>query len=172
MTDTPTNGGAAPAGSYQQVFAPQVQLAAQYVRDLSFENVAAQKGGAQEGRPDIKVGVNLDAQPKGENRFEVALKLNATATHGEATLFIAELDYAGVFVVSGVPETHLRPFLLIECPRILFPFARRVLSDVTRDGGYPPLMLDLIDFAQIYKQEIERRRAAQEAAAGAPTGTA
>ena len=159
MTDAEPNGGAQPAQQLQ----PQVSLSAQYVRDLSFENVAAQKGGAQEGRPDIKVGVNLDAQPRGENRYEVTMKLNAKATSGEDTTFVAELDYAGVFTVTGVPETHLRPFLLIECPRILFPFARRILADVTRDGGFPPLMLDLIDFAQIYKQELERRRAAQEA---------
>lgn len=152
MTEAQPNGGAA-------TFAPQVQLLAQYVRDLSFENAAAQKGLTAEGRPDIKVGVNLDAQPKGENRFEVTMKLNAEARSGENALFLAELDYGGLFVIGGVPETHLRPFLLIECPRILFPFARRILSDVTRDGGYPPLMLDLIDFAAIYKQEIDRRRA-------------
>jgi preprotein translocase subunit SecB len=155
MAETSPNGGAQPQ------FAPQVQLLAQYARDLSFENVAAQKGAAAEGRPDIKVSVNLDAQPKGDNRYEVTLKLNATATSGTDTLFIAELDYGGVFAITGVPETHLRPFLLIECPRILFPFARRILADVTRDGGYPPLMLDLIDFAAIYKQELDRRAALQ-----------
>ncbi len=159
MADSLPNGGAQP-----QQLNPQVSLLAQYVRDLSFENVAAQKGGAQDGRPDIKVGVNLDASPRGDDRYEVTMKLNAKATAGDATVFAVELDYAGVFTVTGVPETHLRPFLLIECPRILFPFARRVMADVTRDGGFPPLMLDLIDFAQIYKQELERRRAAQAAA--------
>jgi preprotein translocase subunit SecB len=164
MTDNLTNGGAPQPAGGQQPFAPQVQLSSQYVRDLSFENVAAQKGTAPEGRPDIKVSVNLDAQPKGDNRYEVMLKLNASATQGEATLFVAELDYAGLFTVTGVPETHLRPFLLIECPRILFPFARRILADTTRDGGFPPLMLDLIDFAQIYRQELERRRVAQQGA--------
>lgn len=155
MADTSTNGGSTP------VFAPQMQLLAQYVRDLSFENAAAQKGLNPEGRPDIKVSVNLDAQARGEDRYEVQLKLNAEARSGEAALFVAELDYGGLFVVKGVPETHLRPFLLIECPRVLFPFARRILADVTRDGGFPPLMLDLIDFAQIYKQELDRRRAAE-----------
>ena len=168
MTDTNTNGSAPQPEGGQPQFAPQVQLAAQYVRDLSFENVAAQKGNATEGRTDIKVSVNLDAQPKGDNRYEVMLKLNASATQAETTLFVAELDYAGVFTVTGVPETHLRPFLLIECPRILFPFARRILADVTRDGGFPPLMLDLIDFAQIYKQELERRRQAQGEASDTP----
>jgi preprotein translocase subunit SecB len=158
MAENEPNGAAQPQ---PQMLNPQVNLLAQYMRDLSFENVAAQKGGAQDGRPDIKVGVNLDAQPRGDNRYEVMMKLSAKATSGEATTFAVELDYAGVFQVTGVPETHLRPFLLIECPRILFPFARRIMADVTRDGGYPPLMLDLIDFAQIYKQELERRRAAQ-----------
>lgn len=163
MTDSNGSGGAPSAqGEGQALFAPKVQLVAQYARDLSFENVAAQKGTANTGRPDIRVSVNLDAQPKGDDRFEVTLKLSANAKSGEETLFLAELDYGGLFVVTGVPETHLRPFLLIECPRILFPFARRILSDVTRDGGYPPLMLDLIDFAQIYKQELEKRRAAQD----------
>ncbi len=161
MTDTDSNGAAAPK---TEQLNPQVSLAAQYTRDLSFENVAAMKPDAsQTGRPDIKVSVNLDAQPRGENRYEVMLKLTAKAMHGETTAFVVELDYAGVFTVTGVPDTHLRPFLLIECPRILFPFARRILSDVTRDGGYPPLMLDLIDFAAIYRQELERRRAAEGA---------
>ena len=165
MADTDANGGAAPQPSQEGV-QPRVNLLAQFIRDLSFENVAAVKGAAQQsGRPDIKVSVNLDAQDRGENRHEVRLKLSATAKSGEETAFIAELDYAGVFQVTGVPDTHLRPFLLIECPRILFPFARRVLADVTRDGGYPPLMLDLIDFAQIYRQELERRRAAGAAEA-------
>lgn len=161
MAEGENNGGAQPAQPAQQVINPQVGLVAQYMRDLSFENVAAQKGGVQEGRPDIKVSVNLDAKPKGDNRFEVTMKLNASATAGEQTVFVVELDYAGVFTVTGVPETHMRPFLLIECPRILFPFARRIMADVTRDGGYPPLLLDLIDFAAIYKQELERRRVAQ-----------
>jgi preprotein translocase subunit SecB len=159
MSDASTNGGAAPEA---QAIQPKVNLLAQYVRDLSFENVAAQKGAANNTRPEIKVSVNLDSKDRGDNRHEVSMKLSATAMAGEDTAFIAELDYAGVFQVTGVPDTHLRPFLLIECPRILFPFARRILADVTRDGGFPPLMLDLIDFAQIYRQELERRRTAGE----------
>ncbi|TVQ59852.1 MAG: protein-export chaperone SecB [Rhodobacteraceae bacterium] len=158
MAENEPNGGA-PAQSQPTTLNPKVALLAQYVRDLSFENVAAMKGGDTQGRPDIKVAVNLDAKARGEDRYEVSMKLTATATAGETTVFVVELDYAGLFTVTGVPETHMRPFLLIECPRILFPFARRILSDVTRDGGYPPLMLDLIDFAQIYKTEIERRAA-------------
>lgn len=167
MADTDGNGGA-PAEQQNRI-APQIGLVAQYVRDLSFENIAAQKGGAEgDGRPDIRVNVHLDANPKGEDRYEVVLKLTAKAVQGEATVFIVELDYAGIFTIKGVPETHTRPVLLIECPRILFPYARRIMSDVTRDGGYPPLMLDLIDFAAIYKGELERRRAAAAEKADAP----
>lgn len=148
---------------------PQVSIISQFVRDLSFENVAAQNQTETSEKPDIKVSVNLDAQPRGEDRYEVSLKLNATSTSGEATLFIAELDYAGIFAVKNVPQEHLHPFLLIECPRQLFPFARRIIADVTRDGGYPPLMLDMVDFVSIYRQEVARRQAAQ--GNGAPSGT-
>ena len=147
---------------------PQVSIISQYVRDLSFENAAAQNHVVAQGKPDIKVTVNLDAKNRGEDRYEVVLKINATSTSEDKTLFIAELDYAGVFQVKNVPQDHLHPFLLIECPRQLFPFARRIVADVTRDGGFSPLMLDMVDFVGIYRQELERRKAAQEAS-GAPT---
>lgn len=163
------------AGVAAGAMAPKVAIQAQYVRDSSFENVAVQSGtGRMDAKPEIKVGVNLDAQKKGEELFEVILKVNATATNEAATMFIAELEYAGVFKVEGVPENQLHPFLLIECPRILFPFARRIVADMTRDGGYPPLMLDMVDFAGLYRNEVERRRAAQasETANGDTVGTA
>lgn len=140
---------------------PQISIVSQYVRDLSFENVAAQTQAQPQSKPEIKVSVNLDAQPRGEDRYEVALKLNATSKAEEHTMFVAELDYAGVFVVKNVPQEQLHPFLLIECPRQLFPFARRIMADVTRDGGFPPLMLDMIDFVSIYRQEVARRQAEQ-----------
>lgn len=145
---------------------PQISILSQYVRDLSFENVAAQAQVSSQEKPDIKVSVNLDAQPRGEDRYEVRLKLSATSTAGGSTMFVAELDYAGVFTVKNVPQEHLHPLLLIECPRQLFPFARRIIADVTRDGGYPPLMLDMVDFVAIYRQELARRQAEQ------PVGTA
>lgn len=150
---------------------PQVAIVSQYVRDLSFENVAAQAQTTTQAKPDIKVTVNLDARAHGEDRYEVILKLNAESKAEDKTLFLAELDYAGVFVVRNVPQEQLHPFLMIECPRQLFPFARRIIADVTRDGGYPPLMLDMVDFVSIYRQELERRAAAQ-GAGGAPVGTA
>jgi preprotein translocase subunit SecB len=143
--------------------APKISIQAQYVRDMSFENVAVQKGdGRLDAKPDIQVGVNLDAKKRTDNQFEVILKVNATAKSDDAVMFIVELEYAGIFRVENVPEQQLHPVLLIECPRILFPFARRIVADATRDGGYPPLLLDMVDFAGIYTAEVKRR---QEAAA-------
>lgn len=152
---------------------PQVAIVSQFVRDLSFENVAAQKQMNTQVKPEIRVTVNLDAKDRKDDRYEVALKLNATSKAGEDTLFIVELDYAGIFMIKNVPQEQLHPFLMIECPRQLFPFARRIVADVTRDGGYPPLMLDMVDFVAIYRQELERRAAQQVAASGAaPTAQA
>ena len=150
--------------------APKISIQAQYVRDLSFENVAVQSGdGKLDAKPDIQVGVNLDAKKRSDNQFEVILKVNATAKSNDAVMFIVELEYAGIFRVENVPEQQLHPVLLIECPRILFPFARRIVADATRDGGYPPLLLDMVDFAGIYTAEVKRRQeaAAAEKAEGA-----
>ena len=150
---------------------PQVQMnvLGQFVRDLSFENVMAQKGGAGDVQPDVSVQVNLDAKKRQvENQYEVMIKLNveSKAKDGADVLFVLEIDYVGIFNISGVPEDQLHPFLLIECPRMLFPFLRRIVSDVTRDGGFPPLNLDNIDFVAIYRNELARRQ--QAAAAAAP----
>lgn len=150
--------------------APKVSILAQYVRDLSFENVAVQDSdGRLDAKPDIQVGVNLDAKKRGEDRYEVVLKVNATAKSDDKVMFIVELEYAGIFKVENVPEKQLHPVLLIECPRIVFPFARRIVADATRDGGYPPLLLDMVDFAGIYRAEVKRR---QDAAAAAATEAA
>ncbi|TCK99808.1 protein translocase subunit secB [Shimia isoporae] len=142
--------------------APQIKMnvLTQFVRDMSFENILAQKGASGQAQPDVQVQVNLDAKKRpADNQFEVAIKLNITSKNKEdnSEMFILELDYAGIFHVEGVPEDQLHPFLLIECPRILFPFVRRIVSDVTRDGGFPPLNLDNIDFVALYRQEIARR---------------
>lgn len=143
--------------------APQVrmQVLGQYIRDLSFENVVLQKGlVAQDMQPDIQVGVSLDARKRSQDKtFEVITKFKVTSknkANGD-TLFLLELDYGGIFFVDGVPEDQLHPFLLIECPRMLFPFVRRIISDVTRDGGFPPLNVDNVDFLTLYRQEMARR---------------
>ena len=157
----------------QQPVQPKMQVLGQFIRDMSFENVMAQKGGRSEGQPDINVQVNLDAKKRPtEHQFEVITKLTITSKAKDSgdALFLMEIDYGGVFHIEGIPEEQLHPFLMIECPRILFPFLRRIVSDVTRDGGYPPLNLDNIDFVALYRQEIMRRQAAaQQEAAQEPT---
>lgn len=110
--------------------------------------------------------VNLDAKKRpADHQFEVTIKLNVDSKTKESRdqLFLLELEYAGVFHIEGVPEDQLHPFLLIECPRMLFPFLRRIVSDVTRDGGYPPLNLENIDFVKLYRAEIARRQQEQTA---------
>ena len=165
MTDTPENGAAqAPAA------APQItsRVLAQYIRDMSFENILAQKGVTGDAQPEIQVQVNLDARKrKLENQFEVITKLNITSKTKEKgdPLFVLEIEYAGVFHVEGVPEDQMHPYLLIECPRITFPFLRRIVSDVTRDGGFPPLNLETIDFLALYRSELARRAEAEKAKA-------
>ena len=151
MTDTPE---AAPT--------PRVTPLTQFVRDLSFENILAQKGLASAPEPSVQVGVNLDAKKRAtENQYEITIKtkVESTSKTSDDKLFILELDYCGIFHVENVPDDQLHPFLLIECPRILFPFLRRVVHDVTRDGGFPALNLENIDFVQLYRNEIERRQA-------------
>lgn len=153
--------------------APRVAIKAQYVRDASFENVAVQKDDRRMDRkPEIQVGVNLDAKKLGETSFEVILKVSATARHEADVMFIVEVEYAGLFEIENVTDAQLHPFLLVECPRLLFPFTRRIVADLTRDGGYPPLMLDIIDFAGLYRAEVEKRRAAGGAVQGASPGDA
>ncbi len=169
MTDETAgaNGAPAPAAAPQL----KMQVLAQYIRDMSFENIVAQKGvSAAEVQPDIQVAVSLDARKRqAENQYDVITKFKVTSknkVNGE-TLFLLELEYAGTFLVEGVPEDQLHPFLLIECPRLLFPFVRRIISDVTRDGGFPPLNVDNVDFLGLYRQELARR--AQATAAAPPT---
>ncbi|TKZ17278.1 protein-export chaperone SecB [Shimia litoralis] len=144
--------------------APQVRMnvLAQFIRDMSFENILAQKRATGNVQPDVQVQVNLDAQKRdAEHQYEVVMKLNVTSKAKETgdEMFILELEYAGIFHIEGVPEDQLHPFLLIECPRLLFPFVRRIVSDVTRDGGFPPLNLETIDFMQLYRSELARRQA-------------
>ena len=141
---------------------PKMQVLAQFIKDMSFENILAQKGTSGDVEPNIEVQVNLDAKKRPvENQFEVSIKLQVGAKTKQSgdQIFILELDYAGIFHVEHVAEEQLHPFLLIECPRMLFPFLRRVVSDITRDGGFQSLNLETIDFLQLYKAEMMRRQA-------------
>lgn len=148
---------------------PQIrmQILAQFIRDLSFENVVAQKGlQAGEVSPDIQVQVSLDGRRRPvENQFEVISKFRVQSTNkaNGDTLFLLELEYGGIFFIEGIPEDQLHPFLLIECPRQLFPYVRRIVSDITSDGGFPQLNLDVVDFLALYRQELSRRSEAPQA---------
>ena len=156
-------------GAAQQQPQVKMNILTQFVRDLSFENVLAQRGTGGEVQPDVSVGIKLDPKKRAvENQYEVASKLTISSKNKgtEDALFMLELEYVGVFNIEGVPEDQLHPFLMIECPRMLFPFIRRIVSDVTRDGGFPPLNLENIDFVQLYRAEIARRQ--QAAAAEQP----
>lgn len=163
MADTNANG--APE---QPAAAPQMKMnvIAQFIRDMSFENILAQKGSGGEMTPDVQVQVNLDARKRTtEHQYEVVMKLKIDAKSKGTTsqLFLMELEYGGVFHIENVPDEQMHPFLLIECPRMLFPFVRRIVADVTRDGGFPPLNLETIDFVSLYRNEIARRQAEQQA---------
>lgn len=170
MTDTPdAPNGTAPASAAAQA-APKIsqRILAQYIRDLSFENVLARKGVTGEVQPEIAVQVALDGKKRGgDNQYEVTTKLTATSKT-KATgdvLFVLEIEYVGVFQIEGVPESQLHPYLLIECPRMTFPFLRRIVSDITRDGGFPALNLEMIDFVALYRSELARRAQVTPAAA-------
>ena len=131
----------------------------QFIKDLSFENIAAQESRQGTGTPDIQVKINLDASKREqENQYNSSIKINIKSkdTETQENIFLLELDYGGIFIIENAPEDQLHPLLMIECPRMLFPFVRRVIHDVTRDGGYPPLNLDSIDFLSMYKAEVDR----------------
>lgn len=152
---------------------PNTKVLAQFIRDLSFENILAQRGLDGNSAPDVKVRVNLDAKKrKIESQYEVLIKLSVDSSaksetandSNNAKLFILEIEYGGIFEITGVPEDQIHPYLMIECPRILFPYLRRIVSDVTRDGGFPPLNLEQINFLALYQNEIARRQAEAEKA--------
>jgi preprotein translocase subunit SecB len=150
----------------QQGGQPGIHVLGQYIKDLSFENPNAPASLAPgDSAPQISVNVNVNARRLSEADVEVELKLEATAQRGVKALFVTEVTYAGVFQLKNVPQEHLQPVMLIECPRLLFPFARQILADATRQGGFPPLMIDPVDFAALYQQRMQSM--AQQAQAGA-----
>jgi len=139
---------------------PKMQVLGQFIRDFSFENIMVQKGAAGEVAPEIAVQVSLDAKKRAaENQFEVMSKYSITSKNkgGGETLFVLELEYGGLFNIENVPDDQLHPFLLIECPRMLFPFVRRIVSDMTREGGFPPLNLETVDFVALYRQMVAQK---------------
>jgi preprotein translocase subunit SecB len=154
MTDTPPvdpaisqNGEDAASGG------PGIRILAQFIRDLSFENPRAPESLRATGvQPQIDIGVELNARARPDQLFEVDIKFTASAKIEAESVFQIELIYGGLFQISGVPEDQIEPVLLIECPRFMFPFVRKVVADVTMEGGFPPFMLDPIEFGAIYAQ--------------------
>ncbi len=157
MADKAETNGAEKAAQPAQV---QMKVLGQFIRDMSFENIVAQNGTGGEMTPDVAVQVSLDGKKRaGDNQYEVICKFQITAKNKgtEDTMFVMELDYGGVFHIENVPDDQLHPFLMIECPRMLFPFARRIVHDIIRDGGFPPLNLDTIDWVALYRQNLARQ---------------
>jgi preprotein translocase subunit SecB len=140
--------------------APHLRVLAQYVKDLSFENPnSASANRAHEQAPNIDMGIDVNARPLDQDgTFEVDLRIHAEAKRGDDVMFITDLIYSGVFQFINVPAEDVEPLLLIECPRLLFPFSRRMLAEVTREGGYPPLLIDPIDFAALYRAQLRDRQ--------------
>jgi preprotein translocase subunit SecB len=162
-----TNGNGNPPGA---VAPPQLNVLAQYTKDLSFENPNAPQSLAPQGQPpQINIQINVGANNVSENEFEVTLKIEGKAENAGKTIFSFELAYAGVFRILNVPKENLHPLIMIECPRLLFPFAREIIATAVRDGGFPPLMLDPVDFVGLYRQNMERQAAAGQAASVKPS---
>jgi preprotein translocase subunit SecB len=165
MADTSNNGGQASPDAPQTQQQPGIHVLGQYIKDLSFENPSAPRSlRASDTAPTLDVNVNVNARPQSQTEFEIELKLDARAARGEETLFIVEVTYAGLFQIRNVPPEHIQPLVLIECPRLLFPFARQIVADATRQGGFPPLMIDPVDFTALYRRRIAEMGAQQPAA--------
>lgn len=148
---------------------PKVTVRVQYIKDFSFENPGAPRALADTAEPpQIQVNVDVEARPMGGGHYEVALHVNAAAKKNEANVFVIELVYAALFSLENIPRDRLETVCLVECPRLLFPFARRIVADTTREGGYPPLLLDPIDFGRL----LRAHRAPPGAAAPAPAAPA
>lgn len=143
--------------------APALSVLAQYIKDFSFESPNAPNSlRPRDKAPDIQININVNPTPLSETDFEVELKLDARAVDGDEVLFNVELVYAGIFRVTGIPQEALQPIVLVECPRILFPFARQIVADATRNGNFPPLMIDPVDFAQLYQAKMAETGAKEE----------
>jgi preprotein translocase subunit SecB len=161
-----TNGGegepTAQAANDQQ---PQLNVVAQYIKDLSFENPNAPRSlmAGQQQQPQISIQINVSAQPLEGNDIEVALKLDGKAETNGQLMFGFELTFAGVFRIRNVPQESMNAVVLIECPRLLFPFAREIIASTVRHGGFPPLLLDPVDFVSLYRQRMAQQAANQPA---------
>jgi preprotein translocase subunit SecB len=162
MSDT-GNGGKAAAGAPQASAQPNLGVIAQYVKDLSFENPGAPETlRPRQKAPNLNVAIGVNTRQMSATDHEVELRIEARATDGETVLFAIELVYAGAFRLTNIPPADVQPITLIECPRLLFPFARQVLADASRNGGFPPLLLDPVDFVNLYRQRLAAEQGGQQ----------
>jgi len=164
-----TNGngalGGQNGGQQPQAGAPALNALGQYIKDYSFENPNAPASlGPQTNAPQINIQVNVNAKQLAETDFEVEIKLEGGAGEGAGTLFKFELTYCGIFRAMNIPQDQLGPVVMIECPRLLFPFARQIIADGVRNGGFPPLYIDPIDFGALYQQRVAQQQAGGPAA--------
>lgn len=159
MADNENNGGEQPATKEEAT--PRANIVAQYVKDISFENPNAPDSfkNLQGKSPRINIDVNVAGRKTGENTHEVELRISANADLDDKSVFVIELVYAGLFSIENVPEEALEPFMLVQAPVMLFPFARQIIASATSDGGYPPLLLEPIDFPGLYRQQLLQRQA-------------
>ena len=165
---SPTSPAATPPGAAPQA-TPQLLVLAQFIKDLSFENPNAPRSLQQTGQqPQINITVNVNANPLSETDVEVLLRLEGKAESGGSVLFNVELTFGGVFRLQNVPQENVHPLLMIECPRLLFPFAREIVATAVRNGGFPPLLLDPIDFVALYQSRVAQGQQ-QPPAPAAPT---
>lgn len=169
-----SNGGSNPAPPAQPNSQPSLGVVAQYVKDFSFENPNAPRSLQTQVQPQIGIQINVNANALGATSpttpptdFEVELKLEGKAEANNSVLFSFELVFAGVFRIQNVPADTLQALVMIECPRLLFPFAREIISSATRNGGFPPLLLDPIDFVTLYQQRLAQQQGEQPAPAQA-----
>ncbi len=159
----------APEGAPFPAESPHLRVLAQYVKALSFQNPMAASAQAYEVQPSIDMGVEVKSRPMGGQgeAVEVDLCINVQAKRDDAVMFTADLIYSGVFQFVNVGTEDVEPLIWIECPRLLFPFSRQILAEITREGGYPPLLINPIDFTPLYWAELRDRQGRGEAAAGA-----
>lgn len=152
----PTNGGPGPEKP------PQLNVLAQYIKDFSFENPNAPRSlSPGQQQPTINIQINVNAKPVSDTDYEIELKLEGKADTSGTVLFSFDLMYAGIFRIQNVPQENIQPVIMIECPRLLFPFAREIIATVVRNGGFPPLLIDPVDFVGLYRQRMEQLQAQQ-----------
>ena len=134
---------------------PQLNVLAQYIKDLSFENPNAPRSlNPSQQQPTINIQINVNAKPVGGEDYEIELKVEGKAETSGTVLFSFDLLYAGIFRLANIPQDSIHPVMMIECPRLLFPFAREVIATVVRNGGFPPLLIDPVDFVGLYRQRL------------------